>query len=384
MRYPADISSKLPQSGRSIFSVMTELANKHGALNLAQGFPDFPPSSDLLKLVTEGMKKGFNQYAPMPGLMSLREVIASKTESLYGAVYNPDTEITVVPGATFGIYAAITALVRDGDEVIILEPAYDCYIPAIELNGGKEVRVELKYPAYEIDWEELKRLMNFKTRLIIVNTPHNPTGTAWTADSMEKLNKLLKGTDIMLMSDEVYEHILFDDIVHQSVTRYPGLAERSVVLSSFGKTYHTTGWKMGYILAPENITEHIRKVYQFMAFSCSTPFQYAYAETLKRPETYSELSSFYQKKRDIFRSAVGQSNLQLLPCSGSYFQLLSYNGLSEMGDVEYARHLAVNMKIAAIPISVFYRMKTDNKVLRFCFAKQNKTLIEAAEILCKI
>ncbi len=353
-------------------------------MNLAQGFPDFPPSSDLLKLVTEGMKKGFNQYAPMPGLMSLREVIASKTESLYGAVYNPDTEVTVVPGATFGIYAAITALVRDGDEVIILEPAYDCYIPAIELNGGKAVRVELKYPAYEIDWEELKRLMNFKTRLIIVNTPHNPTGTAWTAESMQKLNKLLKGTDIMLMSDEVYEHILFDDIVHQSVTRYPELAERSVVLSSFGKTYHTTGWKMGYILAPANITEHIRKVYQFMAFSCSTPFQYAYAEILKRPETYSELSSFYQTKRDIFRSALSQSKLQILPCSGSYFQLLSYNGLSDLGDVEYARHLATDFKIAAIPISVFYRMKTDNKVLRFCFAKQNKTLYEAAEILCKI
>jgi methionine transaminase len=384
MIYPADISSKLPHSGKSIFSVMTELATKNNALNLAQGFPDFPPASDLLKLVNEGMKKGYNQYAPMPGLSSLREIIAEKTQNLYGAVYHPDNEITVVPGATFGIYAAITALVHDGDEVIIFEPAYDCYIPAIELNGAKAVRVELNYPEFQIDWDELKRLINFKTRLIILNTPHNPTGSVWSEEAMLELDKLIKGTDIMVLSDEVYEHIIFDNITHQSVCRYPELAERSIVLSSFGKTYHTTGWKMGYILAPSNLTEQIRKVYQYMAFSCSTPFQYAYAEILTRPESYLGLSEFYQKKRDVFTSALRQSKFQIMPCSGSYFQLLSYKGLSELGDMEYAQYLTEKKKIAAIPISVFYRMKTDNHLLRFCFAKENKTLHEAAEILCKI
>jgi methionine transaminase len=384
MIYPADISSKLPHSGKSIFSVMTELATKNSALNLAQGFPDFPPASDLLKLVNEGMKKGYNQYAPMPGLTSLREIIAEKTQNLYGAVYHPDNEITVVPGATFGIYAAITALVHDGDEVIIFEPAYDCYIPAIELNGAKAVRVELNYPEFQIDWDELKRLINFKTRLIILNTPHNPTGSVWSEEAMLELDKLIKGTDIMVLSDEVYEHIIFDNITHQSVCRYPELAERSIVLSSFGKTYHTTGWKMGYILAPTNLTEQIRKVYQYMAFSCSTPFQYAYAEILTRPESYLGLSEFYQKKRDVFTSALRQSKFQIMPCSGSYFQLLSYKGLSELGDMEYAQYLTEKKKIAAIPISVFYRMKTDNHLLRFCFAKENKTLHEAAEILCKI
>ncbi|MBI1305594.1 MAG: aminotransferase class I/II-fold pyridoxal phosphate-dependent enzyme [Bacteroidetes bacterium] len=384
MRFPSDISSKLPQSGRSIFSVMTEMANKNNALNLAQGFPDFPPATDLIKLVNEGMKKGYNQYAPMPGLMPLREIIAEKTEQTYGARYNPDTEITIVPGATFGIYAAITAFVRDGDEVIIFEPAYDCYIPAIDLNGGKAVRVELKYPNYDIDWSEVKKLINFKTRMIIVNTPHNPTGSVLSKDAVAQLAKIVKGSDIIILSDEVYEHIIFDGQEHQSLARYPELAERSLIISSFGKTYHTTGWKMGYINAPENLTEQIRKVYQYMVFSCSTPVQYAYAEILKNPETYLGLSAFYQEKRDVFRAALSGSRFHIMPCSGSYFQLLGYENISELGDLEFAQELTEKHKLASIPISVFYRMKTDNRVLRFCFAKQNSTLEQAAEILCAI
>lgn len=360
------------------------MANKNNALNLAQGFPDFPPATDLIKLVNEGMKKGYNQYAPMPGLMPLREIIAEKTEQTYGARYNPDTEITIVPGATFGIYAAITAFVRDGDEVIIFEPAYDCYIPAIDLNGGKAVRVELKYPNYDIDWSEVKKLINFKTRMIIVNTPHNPTGSVLSKDAVAQLAKIVKGSDIIILSDEVYEHIIFDGQEHQSLARYPELAERSLIISSFGKTYHTTGWKMGYINAPENLTEQIRKVYQYMVFSCSTPVQYAYAEILKNPETYLGLSAFYQEKRDVFRAALSGSRFHIMPCSGSYFQLLGYENISELGDLEFAQELTEKHKLASIPISVFYRMKTDNRVLRFCFAKQNSTLEQAAEILCAI
>lgn len=384
MKYPSDISSKLPQTGQSIFSIMTELANKNYALNMAQGFPDFPPAAELLQLVNDGMQLGYNQYAPMAGLMPLREIITEKIQNQYGAVYHPESEVTIVPGATFGIYAAITALIREGDEVIIFEPAYDCYIPAISLNGGKAVRVELKFPNYEIDWQEVTKLVNFKTRMIIINTPHNPTGSVISKESIVQLSKIVNGKDIIVLSDEVYEHICFDNEQHESVARYPELAEQSIIISSFGKTYHTTGWKMGYIVAPENLTEQIRKVYQFMAFSCSTPFQYAYTEMLKKPETYLALSDFYQHKRDIFRNAIAGSRFEMMPCKGSYFQLLNYSGMSDLGDLDYAKYLIETFKIAAIPISVFYRMKTDNKILRFCFAKQDQTLYQAAEILCKI
>ncbi|MCB9239754.1 MAG: methionine aminotransferase [Flavobacteriales bacterium] len=384
MRFPSDLSSKLPQSGRSIFSVMTELANRHDAINLAQGFPDFPPSSAIMKLVDEGMKKGYNQYAPMPGLPALREIIAEKTERTYGAKYDPDKEITVVPGATFGIYAAITALVKEGDEVIVIEPAYDCYIPAIELNGGKAVRVEMKYPDYQVDWGEVTKCINFKTRMIIINTPHNPTGSLLSSESMKRLARLVNGTDIIILSDEVYEHIIFDDVRHESAARYHDLAERSVVVSSFGKTYHTTGWKMGYLLAPENITVELRKVYQYMVFSATSPMQYAYAEILKRPETYLELSAFYQAKRDTFRDALQSSPFDVMPCGGSYFQLLGYDRITDEGDRDFAARITEEFGVASIPISAFYRMKTDNKVLRFCFAKQESTLLKAAEILCRI
>ena len=329
------------------------------------------------------MKKGFNQYAPMRGVQPLLDVIAEKTEALYGAIYHPEKEITIMPGGTLGIYAAISAVIRENDEVVIIEPAYDSYIPAIELNGGKAVHVELRYPDYKIDWDEVKKVITYRTRMIIINTPHNPTGSTLSEDGIQQLIKITKDTDIIVLSDEVYEHIIFDE-PHLSMARYPELAERSFIVSSFGKTYHTTGWKMGYVVAPENLTKELRKVYQFMAFSANTPIQYALADMLKDPSSYLELSQFYQQKRDLFQSLIRDSRFEILPCSGSYFQLLNYDAISDEADVDFARRLTIEKKIASIPISVFYRMKTDSHVLRFCFAKSDETLKQAAEILCKI
>ncbi|MEZ4843876.1 MAG: methionine aminotransferase [Bacteroidia bacterium] len=363
---------------------MSELAVKHNAINLSQGFPDFQPDKKLMALVAEGMKKGYNQYANMPGLLPLREIISEKTKSLYGSVYNPADEITVVPGGTYGIFVSIMATIRDGDEVIIFEPAYDCYVPAIELSGGKPIRLELKFPDYHIDWREVAKLVNFKTKMIILNTPHNPTGTVLTEEDIKQLEKIVHGSDIIILSDEVYEHIIFDHKKHLSVSQYSALAERSMIVSSFGKTYHTTGWKMGYVLAPENLTKELRKVHQFLVFSTSSPMQYAYAEMLKNPETYNQLPSFYQQKRDLFASHLAGSRFKLLPCSGSYFQLLDYSNISDEKDEDFAKRLTIEYGVASIPISVFYRNKTDNKVLRFCFAKSPETLQNAAEILCKI
>lgn len=363
---------------------MSALAKEHGALNLSQGFPDFQCSPKLIERVNQYMIKGHNQYAPMPGIPELRETIAVKTQELYGPSYNPDTEITITPGGTLALYAAITALVKDGDEVIVLEPAYDSYIPAIELNGGKAIRVEMHYPEYRTDWEEVKKLITFKTRMIILNTPHNPTGTVLNQEGIQQLQKLVENTDIIVLSDEVYEHIIFDGEVHQSMARYPKLAERSVIVSSFGKTYHTTGWKMGYLLAPANITSQIRKVYQFMAFSANTPVQYALNDILKDRDSYLGVSHFYQEKRDNFQKMIRGSRFEVLNCKGSYFQLLGYKNISDESDTDFARRLTIENKLASIPISVFYRMKTDDKVLRFCFAKENETLEKAAEILCSI
>ncbi|MES2616747.1 MAG: methionine aminotransferase [Bacteroidota bacterium] len=384
MNFEGSINNKLSQSGPSVFSVMTALANEHKAINLAQGFPDFDCNPDLKKMVESAMGKGLNQYAPMPGVMCLREKIAQKTQLLYSATYNPDTEITVVPGATLGIYAAITALVKDNDEVIIIEPAYDSYIPAVELAGGKAIVYEMQFPDYSIDWNQLKKLLNIKTRMIIINTPHNPSGAILSAEDLQKLEKLVHGTDVIILSDEVYEHIIFDGFEHQSVARYPRLASRSVVVSSFGKTYHTTGWKMGYLLAPANIMAQIRKVYQFMAFAANTPIQHAYAEILDRQDLFLELGQFYQNKRDQFRHGLKGSKLKLLACNGSYFQLLSYDKVSDMGDVDMAHWLTKEKGLACIPVSAFYKRKTDHKVLRFCFAKSEETLNKATDILCNL
>ncbi len=384
MQFSGSIKSKLPGIGTTIFSVMSALANEQQAINLAQGFPDFNCHPSLVDLVTNAMKAGFNQYAPMPGVMSLREKIAAKTESLYGAVYHPEKEITVVPGGTHALYAAISAIVSEGDEVVVLEPCYDSYVPAIELNGGRPVFYEMKYPDYKVDWNEVKKLINFRTRMIVINTPHNPTGSILEAEDMLQLQKILDNTDVVVLSDEVYEHILFDGYQHQSVARFPKLAERSLIVSSFGKTYHTTGWKLGYVLGPEALTKEFRKVHQFMAFSANTPMQHAMAAFLDDASHYLELSAFYQEKRDYFQKLVKSSNFKVLPCKGSYFQLLNYAKITLERDVDFAVRLTKDYKIASIPTSVFYKMKTDNNVLRFCFAKSNETLEKAAEKLMKL
>jgi methionine aminotransferase len=384
MDTPVSISSKLPAQSTTIFSVMSALATEHQAINLSQGFPDFDCSDDLKKLVSKSMKNGFNQYAPMPGVMPLREMIAQKTEELYSAVYNPETEITVTAGATQAIFTAITAFVREGDEVIVFEPAYDCYVPAIELNGGKAVFAQLKFPNYTIDWDEVKKLIKRQTRMIIINTPNNPSGSIFSASDMQKLEKLTRNTDIVILSDEVYEHIVFDGFEHQSVARFPKLAERSIIISSFGKTYHTTGWKLGYAVAPQKLMAEFRKTHQFNVFAVNHPVQLAYAEILKNKELYLELGNFYQQKRDYFLQLIATAKLKPLPCSATYFQLLKYDAISGAKDVDFAKQLTIQNKLAAIPISVFYHKPVDNKVLRFCFAKNNETLEKAAEIICKL
>ena len=336
MNFEGNINSKLPNVGTTIFSVMSALANEHKAINLAQGFPDFDCIPELKTMVNNAIKNGYNQYAPMPGILSLREKIAEKTENLYSAIYNPDTEITIMPGATLGIYATINALIKENDEVIVIEPAYDSYIPSIELAGGKAIVYEMVFPEYKIDWDKFKKLINIRTRMIIINSPHNPTSTTLSAEDFKKLEKIVDNSDIIILSDEVYEHIIFDGLEHQSIMRYPKLAERSVVISSFGKTYHTTGWKMGYCLAPANIMVQIRKGYQFMAFSANTPLQYAYTEILDKKELYLELGAFYQEKRDFFRKALKGSKFKIFDCNGSYFQTLGYDKINTISDMEMA------------------------------------------------
>lgn len=382
--YPLAISTKLPKVGTTIFAVMSKLAQEHNAINLSQGFPNFNPPSELVSLVNKYMKEGLNQYAPMPGIMPLREAIAEKTEFLYGTKYNPENEITVTAGATQAIYTAITAVVKEGDEVIIFGPAYDCYQPAIELNGGKTVDIPLRFPSYSVDWGAVKKAINPRTRMIIINTPHNPSGSVFTSADIEELDRLTKDSTIIILSDEVYEHMVFDNKEHQSVAKYPGLAARSFIISSFGKTYHNTGWKMGYCLAPENLMNEFRKVHQFIVFSVNTPIQYAYAEFIKNKDAYLELNAFYQQKRDRFRSLIKDSKFNLLDCSGTYFQLLDYKKISDEKDTDYAIRLTKVNKLASIPVSLFYSIPTDNKVLRFCFAKDDETLEKAAEILNKI
>lgn len=384
MEFKGTIKSKLPKTGTTIFTVMSALAAEQKAINLAQGFPDFSCSPKLIDLVHHYMKQGMNQYAPMPGVMNLREKIAEKTQALYSAVYNPDTEITITPGGTHALYAAITAFVGEGDEVVVIEPCYDSYVPAIQLNGGRPVFVELKYPDYKVDWNEVKKLITYKTKMIIINTPHNPTGVTLNAQDMMKLEKIVKNQDVIVLSDEVYEHILFDGLEHQSVARYPGLAERSIIVSSFGKTYHTTGWKMGYVVAPANLMVEFRKVHQFMCFSANTPVQHALADFIDDRSAYLELSAFYQAKRDYFQQLVKGSKFKLFPCEGSYFQLLGYQKITQEKDTDFAVRLTREHKVASIPTSVFYHKKTDNQVLRFCFAKEKETLEKAAEQLQKV
>ena len=378
------IRSKLPNVGKSIFTVMTEMANKYKALNLSQGFPDFNPSSGLINLVAKHMRKGLNQYAPSQGVLKLREKISIKTEELYGQNYNPETEITITSGATEAIFTSITAFVQEGDEVIIFEPAYDSYAPVIKANGGNPIFISTKLPEYKIDWEELNKMVNARTRMIIINSPHNPAGSLLSAEGVEKLKKLVSGTKILIVSDEVYEHIVFDGNEHESLAKHPILKERTIIISSFGKTYHTTGWKIGYCLAPEKITNEIRKIHQFNVFSVNTPIQYAFADFLDNKEAYLHLGKFYQKRRDLFLNMLKDSKFKFTPAKGTYFQLLDYSEISNEKDVDFANRLITEYGIASVPVSSFYHDKFDAKVLRFCFAKSSETLEKAAKILLSV
>jgi methionine aminotransferase len=384
MQFPSSIRSKLPNTGTTIFTTMSALAAEHGAINLSQGFPDFSSPPELIRLVEEYMRKGMNQYAPMPGLLALRERLAEKAQDLYKAKVDPVNEVTITSGGTQAIYTAIAATVHEGDEVILFTPAYDCYSPAIQLNGGRPIYIELELPDYHINWETVKKRITQRTRMIIINTPHNPTGAVLTKKDMKALQKLVQGSDILILSDEVYEHIIFDGQQHESVLKYPVLAERSFAIFSFGKTYHNTGWKVGYCIAPENLMKEFRKVHQYLVFSTNTPIQYALADFLDKKDEYLQLSSFYQEKRDFFAGLLKKSRFKVLPSKGTYFQLLNYSGITDEKDTEYAIRLTKEIGVASIPISVFYHNNVDNKILRFCFAKGNETLEKAAEKLCRI
>ena len=382
--YPHPITSKLPNVGTTIFTVMSRLAAEHNAINLSQGFPDFDCAPELRELFCKYINSGLNQYPPMPGIIGLREAIAEKMQSLYGAAYDPEHEVTVTPGATYGIFTCVTAFVGPGDEVILFEPAYDSYGPAVEVNGGKPVYVQMRYPDYSIDWEAVKNAITPRTRMIILNTPNNPTASVFSAEDLRLLEGLLRGTDIIVASDEVYGHLVFDGHQHQSVARFPGLAERSFVVNSFGKTYAVTGWKMGYVMAPKNLMVEFRKVHQFNAFVSNGPVQYAFADYMKNKNAYLSLSAFYQRKRDFFLEGLKGSRFKPLPSRGTFFQNLAYDAISDEADTDLALRLTKEHGIASIPVSVFYREPPAHKVLRFCFAKADATLAKAAEILRKI
>ncbi len=378
------LKSKLPQTGVTIFTVMSRLANEHGAINLSQGFPDFPVDPELIDLVSLHMKNGHNQYAPMQGVLHLREAISLKTRELYGGIYDPLTEITVTSGGTEALFAAITSVVHAGDEVIVFEPAYDSYVPAIELSGGIPVFCRLHHPEYSVDWDMVRDSITSRTRLIILNTPHNPTGAMLSEQDIETLVEIVCDTEILILSDEVYEHIIFDGRVHHSMSRYPELASRSFVVSSFGKTFHATGWKVGYCMAPAALSAEFQKMHQYLTFATSTPVQYAIADFLQKKESYLELPDFYQRKRDYFLSLIKESRFKSLPSAGTYFQMLDYSGITDQNDVEFAKRMTVEKGVASIPPSVFYNKPLDHKILRFCFAKKDETLERAAERLCKI
>ncbi len=383
-KFQGTIQSKLSKQETSIFAVMSALAAEHGAINLSQGFPDFPISRKLIELVFKYMKKGHNQYAPMTGVPELREQIALKVKKNYKVDYDPHKEINITAGATQALHSAIAATIRDEDEVIVFEPAYDAYVPLIKLHGGIVKYAELKLPEYRIDWQEVKKLISNRTRMIIINSPHNPTGSVLKPSDLEELDKLTRNSDIIVLSDEVYEHLIFDSIKHESVCGYPELASRSFVVGSFGKTFHATGWKMGFVLAPENLMEEFRKVHQFVVFTCNTPVQYALAEFLTDSTNYEDLGKFYQRKRDYFLKLINGSRFKVVPSHGTYFQLLDYSAITDESETDFAVRMTKEFKLASIPVSVFYHKKIDNKVLRFCFAKEEKTLEKAAAILNKI
>jgi methionine transaminase len=376
-----NIQSKLPSVGTNIFTVMSQLAVQNHAVNLGQGFPDFMMSEELVELVNKAMKSGMNQYTHMAGLPLLRERLAEKVANLYGTKINPDTDITITPGGTYAIYTALTTVLQPGDEVIVFEPAYDSYIPNIEINGAKAVLISLQYPSYSIPWDEVRAKITERTKVIMINTPHNPTGSVIRENDIEQLRAIVKGTNIFILSDEVYEHLIFDDIPHLSILRYPDLLERSFVVFSFGKTYHCTGWKSGYCISSPYLMQEYRKVHQFNAFCCFTPTQVALAEYLQNDEAYLTLGSAIQKKRDYFQQLMYATPFQALPSYGSYFQCYSYKGLSDESDKDFAIRLTKEYGITTIPVSAFYKNGKDDKVIRFCFCKKEETLERAVEKL---
>lgn len=377
------IQSRLPETGTSIFTVMSKMAQEHEAINLSQGFPDFPVSDVLIELIHQNMKAGNNQYAPMPGVPALRSIIAETISSTYHRSVDPETEITITAGGTEALFSTIAGLVSAGDEVILFDPSYDSYGPAIRLNGGTPVVVNLVAPDFSITWDEVESKINGKTRMIIVNTPHNPSGAVLKAADLKRLEAIAEKHDLIVLSDEVYERIIFDEEVHESVLKYKGLASRAVAVFSFGKTFHATGWKVGYAVAPAVLTREIRKSHQFITFSVNTPVQWALAAFMKEPDNYTGLGRYYQRKRDAFLDQVKGSSFEPLPCKGSYFQLLSYRGVSRKPEMEMAEWLTKEHKLASIPVSAFYMDKHDDCLLRFCFAKQDDTLMRAGEILRK-
>jgi len=378
------MNSKLPDTGTTIFTVMSQLAVEYNAINLGQGFPDFMMSEELIAMVNKSMLSGYNQYVHMNGLLLLREKLAVKVEKLYQTSVNPETQITVTPGGTYAIYTAFTGILQPGDEVIVFEPAYDSYIPNIIINGAIPVLVPLHYPDYSIPWNEVKNKITDKTRAVIINSPHNPTGAVLSADDIQQLKQIVQNTNIFIVSDEVYEHLIFDDIPHQSILRYPELLERSFVCFSFGKTYHCTGWKIGYCIAAPALMKEFRKVHQFNCFSCNSFVQYALAEYLYNEDAYLSLGKFIQQKRDFFQSLMQQTKFKAIPSHGSYFQCFSYKDFSEENDKALAIRLTKEYGVTTVPMSSFYQSAKDDKVLRFCFAKKEDTLEKAAERLRKL
>lgn len=375
------INSKLPNVENSIFAVMSKMAAEHKALNLSQGFPNFPSDPALNALVDQAMSDGFNQYAPMPGDFELRMEISKKIETLHSHFYNPETEITITAGATQAIFTIIAATINTGDEVIIFTPAYDCYAPTVELFGGKIIPIQLRPPFYEVDWQEVADKISSKTKMVIINSPHNPTGMLFSEEDMLQLQYLTEKNDLLVLSDEVYEHIIFDGNVHQSASKFKALAACSFITASFGKTFHNTGWKMGYCVAPERLMKEFQKVHQFVVFCVNHPIQKALATYLKDPEHYLKLSDFYWQKRDFFLHLMEGSNFKIIPSKGTYFQMLDFSEISNENDIAFAERLTKEFKIATIPTSVFNEGKKDFKQIRVCFAKTDETLASAAKIL---
>ncbi|HEV9035910.1 MAG TPA: methionine aminotransferase [Puia sp.] len=378
------MKSKLPRVGTTIFTVMSSLAAELGAVNLGQGFPDYPMSDELIALVAQAMRDGHNQYAHMNGLPRLRQVLAAKIAALYGTTVDPDTQITITPGGTYAIYTALTTILAPGDEVIVFEPAYDSYIPNIGINGAIPVRIDLRLPDYHIDWDEVRQKITPRTRMILLNTPHNPTGSILRPEDIEQLRAIVKNTDILIHSDEVYEHLVFDGLPHCSILRYPDLLRRSFVSFSFGKVYHCTGWKLGYSVSSPELMSEFRKVHQFNCFSCHTPTQVALAEYMQNAETYLDLAAFMQRKRDHFASLMTQTRFTPIRSYGSFFQLYKYDRISDEPDRDFVLRITREYGVAAIPVSVFYQEGKDDRVVRFCFAKKEETLEKAAERLIKI